>query len=273
MAKNFTFIDGVSIRGMASAPADLANGDIYYNTTTNTFRAMANGTESDIGSNTGATVTGSEEEYWGASPAPTGYVLASGNTIGSASSGATERANADTQNLFTLLWNSTDNTTFPIQTSGGAGTTRGASAAADFAANKRFPLPDKRGRTSAGKDDLGGTAANRITSGGSGITGTTLGAAGGTETNTLSSPQMPSHTHPISDPTHHNPWVSYYDANPSPAIPNSSQNLFSLSGAPVSLNRSTNPATTGITSTNSAGSSGAHQNTQPGIVCNIVIKL
>jgi microcystin-dependent protein len=37
-----------------------------------------------------------------------------------------------------------------------------------------FALPDLRGRTIAGEDDMGGTAANRLTSGGSGITGTTV---------------------------------------------------------------------------------------------------
>src|SRR5688572_13958247 len=47
-----------------------------------------------------------------------------------------------------------------------------------------FNLPDLRGRTVAGKDNMGGAAANRITSGGSGIAGTTLGAVGGTQTHT-----------------------------------------------------------------------------------------
>lgn len=74
--------------------------------------------------------------------APTGTVTPNGGTIGSASSGATTRANADTSDLFSLLWSVTNNTDYPIQDSAGAATTRGASAAADFAANKRFPLPN-----------------------------------------------------------------------------------------------------------------------------------
>jgi hypothetical protein len=60
-----------------------------------------------------------------------------------------------------------------------------------------FNLPDLRGRTVAGEDDMGGTAANRLTSGGSGITGTTLGSTGGSETVTLTSAQsgVPAHSH------------------------------------------------------------------------------
>lgn len=77
--------------------------------------------------------------------APTGYLKANGNTIGSASSGATARANADTSALFTVLWDNLTNAVLPIQDSSGAASTRGASAAADFAANKRLPLPDMRG--------------------------------------------------------------------------------------------------------------------------------
>lgn len=42
-----------------------------------------------------------------------------------------------------------------------------------------FNLPDKRGRVSIGKDDMGGSPANRVTNAVSGIQGATLGAAGG----------------------------------------------------------------------------------------------
>jgi microcystin-dependent protein len=58
-----------------------------------------------------------------------------------------------------------------------------------------FTLPDLRGRVVAGEDDMGGTAASRLTAAGSGITGTTLGATGGTQTHTMTSAEMPSHTH------------------------------------------------------------------------------
>jgi hypothetical protein len=73
---------------------------------------------------------------------PAGCVVPNGGTIGNALSGATNRANADTAALFEFYWGLTTNTDYPIQDSAGAPTTRGASAAADFAANKRFPLPN-----------------------------------------------------------------------------------------------------------------------------------
>jgi hypothetical protein len=78
------------------------------------------------------------------STAPAGWLAANGNTIGSASSGA-NNASADYSALFSVLWDNWTNTDLPILTSAGAASTRGASASADFAANKRLPLPDLRG--------------------------------------------------------------------------------------------------------------------------------
>jgi microcystin-dependent protein len=112
-----------------------------------------------------------------------GFVRANGRTIGSSTSGATERANADTQSLFEYLWGADANLTV----SGG----RGASANADWTANKTLTLPDLRGRIIAGLDDMGNTAAGRITS--STVTGggTTLGNVGGAETNTIARANLP----------------------------------------------------------------------------------
>lgn len=85
--------------------------------------------------------------------APAGWIKENGGTIGSAASGASNRANADTEALFTLLWNTYNQATLPIQNSAGAVTTRGASAAADFAAAKRMPLLDPRSRFIRAADD------------------------------------------------------------------------------------------------------------------------
>lgn len=84
---------------------------------------------------------------------PTGWIKENGGTIGSAASGATTRANADTEALFVLLWEQFNNTILPIQNSAGVATTRGASAAADFAANKRMPIFDSRSRFLRASDD------------------------------------------------------------------------------------------------------------------------
>lgn len=93
--------------------------------------------------------------------APAGWVEGNGGTIGNASSGGTLRANVDTENLFTELWNSCTNTVLPIQTSAGALSTRGASAAADYAANKRLPVPDLRAEFTRGLDNERGIDAAR----------------------------------------------------------------------------------------------------------------
>lgn len=99
--------------------------------------------------------------YFPFSSAPAGFVKANGGTIGNGSSGATTRANADTVGLFSLLWANLDNTNYPIQDSAGTPTTRGVSAAADYAANKRFPLPDLRAEFVRGLDDGRGVDAAR----------------------------------------------------------------------------------------------------------------
>ena len=84
-----------------------------------------------------------------ASAARPGWVRDNGRTIGSAASGATERASADCQALFTFLWANFSDTLCPVL--GG----RGASAAADWAADKQITLPDKRGYVPGGLDEFG----------------------------------------------------------------------------------------------------------------------
>lgn len=139
--------------------------------------------------------TGVAFDYVGLA-APVGYVLGSGRSIGNGVSGATERANADTQALFELTWNSANiaNGEGQVQDSAGTNTARGANAAADFAANRRILLADYRGRVSAGKDDMGGTSANRLTVAGSGLDGDVQGNTGGAETATLVTANLPPYT-------------------------------------------------------------------------------
>jgi microcystin-dependent protein len=58
-----------------------------------------------------------------------------------------------------------------------------------------FNVPDCRGRTTVGVDNMGGNAAGRITQPVSGIVGTQIGATGGTQL-------LQGHTHAINDPGH-----------------------------------------------------------------------
>ena len=112
-----------------------------------------------------------------------GYVRLNGRTIGSATSGATERANADTQSLYEELW--------PFANIGVTGG-KGASAAADFAANKPLALPNAAGRGLWGADDLGAGAQNVLTS--ATMTNPALiGATGGAQTVTIAQANIPSY--------------------------------------------------------------------------------
>lgn len=119
-----------------------------------------------------------------------GFVRMNGRTVGSATSGATERANADTEALFLYLWNGYTNTYAPV--SGG----RGVSAAADWAANKTIGLLDMRSKSAVGLDDMGATALGGFT-GVPFTTGdeTTAGASGGEARHTLTGAETGPHTH------------------------------------------------------------------------------
>lgn len=110
-----------------------------------------------------------------------------------------------------------------------------------------FNVPDLRGRVAGGKDDMGGSAANRLTTSGSGVDGITLGAAGGAETHTLTTPQLPAHTHALNAQTL------------------SGRNTSSGGGETIMY------AGSGF-NTNQAGSGAAHNNTQPTLVTNYIIK-
>jgi hypothetical protein len=114
-----------------------------------------------------------------------GFVRLNGKTIGSASSGATELADPSAQALFNYLWNKDANLVVTPS--------RGASAAADWAANRQIAVPDWRGYSLSGLDDMGNTAAGRL--GGYFPNPTTLGAAGGGPSMALAAANLAPHTH------------------------------------------------------------------------------
>ena len=115
-----------------------------------------------------------------------------------------------------------------------------------------FNLPDLRGRTAFGKDNMnnvpgtGGGDAGRLTSGSaSSFDGDTLGATGGDEEHTLTTAQLAAHTHG-------------FKVNVNDAAAGSDEDA---------------PFPTGGTTrqTESAGSGNPHNNVPPGIVLNYII--
>lgn len=97
--------------------------------------------------------------------APSGWVLAYGQEV--------SQTSATYKNLYSAI-----NTTYCTTEHGGTCT------------GGNFRLPDLRGRSIHGKDNMGGTAASRITTAAT-IDGTVLGKSGGAQTNTLGSGNIP----------------------------------------------------------------------------------
>ena len=136
---------------------------------------------------TGALVTGDCVWNYG-TQIITGRVRCAGKTIGNTLSGATEFADPSCQNCFEWLWNA--DASLPVI--GG----RGASAAADWAANKAITLPDANGRSIMGIDGMGSLPSNRL-NGALFLTGTaaTLGSTGGEAAHILTGSELAAHTH------------------------------------------------------------------------------
>lgn len=248
--------------------------------------------------------TGAVIDFVGAAnpaTAPAGWVFGAGSTIGNVASNATERNNADTANLYTLLWNNYDNTRLPIQDSTGTPTTRGASAANDFAANKRLPVPDYRCKVRAGLDNMGAAGTtNGISVAGGNFDATIMGNSGGAQNHTLTTPEIPSHTHTVTDPGH------LHTVSHAHTITDRSHSHTLNIGAPINTQTpgsgnntrdltvatsagTTNAVFTGITATdnavpntstvatgltnNNAGGGSAHTILQPTITNTVIIKL
>lgn len=149
---------GNTINGAASFALTNGQAAMIFSDGVSEFQAML------LGGIGGAAQTGDVKSTISAT-APPGWIKAFG-TIGDATSGASNRANADCEALFTLLWQLPD---AQAAVPGG----RGLSASADWAAHKRITVPDLRGRTLVGETDMGGTDAGNLTGGA--VLGATLG--------------------------------------------------------------------------------------------------
>ena len=110
-----------------------------------------------------------------------------------------------------------------------------------------FNVPDLRGRVIAGQDDMGGSSANRLTDQTGGLNGDTLGDTGGSETHTLSTAQMPAHTHTVAAQQQ-------------------------VSGDSTNRGGSGQLGAAATITTSSTGSGSAHNNVQPTIILNYIIR-
>jgi len=183
------------------------------------------------------------------SSVPTGWLLCYGQAISRTTYAA----------LFTAI-----GTTFGI----GDGTTT-------------FNVPDLRGLVRAGRDDMGGSAANRLTA--TTITGggATVGNSGGAQTHTLTTAQLASHSHTVFDPQHNH---AISDAGHAHTYDKTSSggagagfagggggSVTTLGTGSAFVGISVNSASTGVT-VNAAGSGSAHNNVQPTMIFNTIIK-
>lgn len=193
----------------------------------------------------------------------TGWVKMNGLTIGSPTSGATGRANNDTQNLFIYLWTNFTNTQCPV--SGG----RGSTALADFQANKTIGIPDWRARSCVGLDDMGNVAAGILTTvnfPNSSDGPTTPDGYGGEATHQLLVSELAQHAHGVTDPGH-----THVAQSSSAGLQGGPSLLGIQSGAQLSVVVNLS-ATTGISVQNTGGNQ-AHNICQPFVLGTYHMKL
>lgn len=166
-----------------------------------------------------------------------------------------------------------------------------------------FNVPDLRGTAVVGKDNMGGAAAGRVTTAGSGVDGATLGARGGVQAHTLAATELPAHAHTASTSvvaasagtpagtigaagTHNHNLAAYGTSNGSPTT-YTQLNINTGTKGPTAILTDTEPDhahaftgsamaahahTASTTVNNSTGGGGAHNNMQPSLVVNFIIR-
>ena len=131
-----------------------------------------------------------------------------------------------------------------------------------------FNLPDMRGRVAAGvgTGTGGGASGTGAPTGGSALAAVALAGWFGANDVTLTSAQIPAHTHPITDPGHS------HSQNGGTGSPFSQEPAVGNFDTPTSTSTNTDSATTGITVNNNTGGGGSHTNVQPTVGLNFIIR-
>jgi microcystin-dependent protein len=234
---------GSSVTVSDNPPSSPVQGNIWFESDTGRVFIYYDSFWIEVGASASSTPVGTVTSFAG-STAPSGWLLCSGQTV----------SRTTYAGLFAVL-----NTTYG---SGDGSTT--------------FNIPDLRGRTIAGLDNMGGTAAGRLSAATIGGGGDNLGEVGGSQTHALVTAEMPSHTHTQNAHTH--------DLGPGQSFGMSGTNFgggnagaFAVFGAAVQvINQGTYTgpysATSNTATNQNTGGGGAHNNMQPTILMNYIIK-
>ena len=234
---------GSSVTVSDNPPSSPVQGNIWFESDTGRVFIYYDSFWIEVGASASSTPVGTVTSFAG-STAPSGWLLCSGQTV----------SRTTYAGLFAVL-----NTTYG---SGDGSTT--------------FNIPDLRGRTIAGLDNMGGTAAGRLSAATIGGGGDNLGEVGGSQTHALVTAEMPSHTHTQNAHTH--------DLGPGQSFGMSGTNFgggnagaFAVFGAAVQvINQGTYTgpySANATTATNqNTGSGAAHNNMQPTMVLNYIVK-
>lgn len=232
-------VDGLGAKPLRSAPSvDILPGTIILGTP---YTAVYNNTDGAFylhgffGSQYNVPLA-SGMDYWGFSAPNSSFAFPAGQAISRTTYSA----------LFTLLG---------VQYGNGDGSTT-------------FNLPDKRGRTSACIDNMGGSFAGRITT--TVNSNNNLGGFGGSETNTLVTANLPPYTPSgsVSGSVSGSAFANFFSVNTGSAANAYSPSTGTASPLPVSGTFSGS-----LTGNAQGGTSLAFTNLQPTILCNYIIRI
>lgn len=232
-------VDGLGAKPLRSAPnVELTAGVLVQGTP---YAALYNASDAafylhGFFTNPYSIPIGASVDFWGATAPNSSFVLSYGQAI-------SRTTYATLFSLFSTTYGAGDGLT-------------------------TFNIPDLRGRIIAGKDDMGGSDAGRLTGGGVSAR-TTLGGSGGEAAHTLTTPEIPSHSHGVTDPGHTH---SASTANGFVQTAFNGGSGSSGTGNQTSVSVSVSAATTGISIQN-AGGGGAHNNVQPTIIANKLLRI